>query len=79
MTQSRRMTNDGIINRSSGVDAVSIQLSDYLQILFLILIGYLIWGEIPRTQSFIGGSLIVASGLYIWARERKLAARFNQD
>ena len=52
---------------------------DYLQILFLILIGYLIWGEIPRTQSLLGGSLIVASGLYIWARERKLAARFNPD
>jgi drug/metabolite transporter (DMT)-like permease len=27
MTHSRRMTNDGMINRSSGVDAVSIQLS----------------------------------------------------
>ena len=51
---------------------------DYLQIIFLILIGYLIWNEIPRSQSILGASLIVFSGLYIWARERKLASKVNQ-
>ncbi len=48
---------------------------DYSQILFALMVGYLVWGELPKTWSFVGGGIIVASGLYIWWRERRLAAR----
>ncbi len=47
---------------------------DYLQIFFALAIGYLVWSELPRAQSAIGGAIIVASGLYIWRRETRLAA-----
>lgn len=48
---------------------------DYTQILFALAIGYIAWGETPAAQSFLGGTIIVASGLYIWWRERRLARR----
>ena len=46
---------------------------DYTQILFALAIGYLAWGETPTEQAFIGGAIIVASGLFIWWREQRLA------
>lgn len=48
---------------------------DYSQILFALAIGYIAWGETPAMQSFGGGAIIIASGLYIWWRERRLARR----
>lgn len=48
---------------------------DYSQILFALLIGYLAWGELPASQSLVGGAIIVGSGIYIWWRERRLAAQ----
>jgi len=47
---------------------------DYAQIPFALAIGWLVWRELPLTQSFLGGAIIVASGLYIWRRESRLAA-----
>ena len=46
---------------------------DYAQILFALLLGYLVWAELPRAQSFLGGGVIVVSGLYILYRETRLA------
>lgn len=48
---------------------------DYAQILFALMLGYLVWAELPTAQSFIGGAVIVASGLYIWRRETLLARK----
>lgn len=48
---------------------------DYSQILFALLIGFLVWGELPTAQSFLGGAIIVGSGIFIWWRESRLAAR----
>ncbi|MCA8928057.1 MAG: DMT family transporter [Alphaproteobacteria bacterium] len=48
---------------------------DYTQILFALAIGYIAWGEAPAPQSFAGGAVVIASGLYIWWRERRLARR----
>ena len=52
---------------------------DYSQILFALLIGYLVWSELPTAQSFIGGTIIVGSGIYIWWRESRLAAARKVD
>ena len=46
---------------------------DYSQILFALGIGYFAWAETPAPQSFVGGGIIIASGLFIWWRERRLA------
>ncbi len=48
---------------------------DYLQILFALFIGFLVWDELPTAQSFVGGAIIVGSGIFIWQRERRIAAR----
>lgn len=48
---------------------------DYTQILFALVIGYFAWGETPLPQSFLGGAVIIASGIFIWWRERRLARR----
>jgi hypothetical protein len=119
------MTDDGLINRSSGVDAVREQLSEeiverpgqaigmFLLAMFvfttmdgfskyvtnsglapevvtmlrytiatsiLLPVVLLRWEKRPlsTSQSILGASLIVFSGLYIWARERKLASKVNQ-
>ncbi len=48
---------------------------DYSQILFALGIGYLAWAETPEPQSFAGGAVIIASGIFIWWRERQLARR----
>jgi drug/metabolite transporter (DMT)-like permease len=51
---------------------------DYSQILFALAIGYFAWGETPLPQSFLGGGIVIASGLFIWWRERRLATRKRQ-
>ena len=48
---------------------------DYTQILFALAVGYIAWGEVPAEASFFGGAIIVASGAYIWWRERQLVRR----
>lgn len=48
---------------------------DYTQILFALAIGYFVWDETPLPQSFLGGAIIVGSGIFIWWRERRLARR----
>lgn len=43
----------------------------YASILWAMLIGYLVWGETPDAWIVGGGTLIVASGLYILHRETR--------
>lgn len=45
----------------------------FTAILFAALSGYLAFGDIPSLHTVIGAAIIVASGLYIFMRERKLA------
>ena len=47
----------------------------YLSIAVGGVIGYIVWGEIPDGQSFVGIAIIVASGLYTLHRETWLAGR----
>ncbi|MGV8832825.1 MAG: DMT family transporter [Devosia sp.] len=45
---------------------------NYLQLLYLALASWVIFNQPPDNGFFLGASIIVASGLYIWLRERKL-------
>src|SRR6056297_929629 len=47
----------------------------YLEIVGATLFGYLIFSDLPDALTFAGISLIVASGLYVFLRERHLARR----
>ena len=42
-------------------------------VVWAILVGFLVWGEIPDTPMLIGTTVIIASGVYTLYRERKTA------
>jgi drug/metabolite transporter (DMT)-like permease len=45
---------------------------DYLRLLFAILFGYFVFGEVPTRFTLIGSAIIIGSTLYIAHRERQL-------
>ena len=42
----------------------------YTQILWGILIGYLVFADLPDAFTLVGAAIVLASGLYVWYRER---------
>ena len=42
----------------------------YTQIIWMILAGYLVFGDVPETSTLIGAAIVIASGLYVLYRER---------
>ncbi len=44
----------------------------YLSLVFAIIFGLLIWGEVPKPLMLVGSSLIILSSLIIFIREKKL-------
>ncbi|EBU8131988.1 DMT family transporter [Salmonella enterica subsp. enterica] len=44
----------------------------YLQMIWMILSGFLVFGQLPDLWTLVGAGIIVASGLYIVQRERRL-------
>ncbi|MFN7165410.1 MAG: DMT family transporter [Pannonibacter sp.] len=47
----------------------------YLQIIWMIGLGFLVFGDIPGSSTIIGASVVVASGLYILYREQVVKKR----
>lgn len=45
---------------------------DYMQLLWAVLLGWLVWDMAPTQATWAGAAIIVASGLYIVHRERRL-------
>ena len=45
----------------------------YIVILWAIIVGYMVWGEVPDAAMIIGTALIIASGIYTIQRERRIA------
>lgn len=45
----------------------------YTAIVWAVILGWAIFGEVPDIFTFIGAGLIAAAGLYIWHRERRIA------
>jgi drug/metabolite transporter (DMT)-like permease len=44
----------------------------YTQIVWMVLSGYLVFGDLPTHWTLIGGAVVIASGLYLLYRERKM-------
>lgn len=55
-------------------EAAAIAPLDYTSMAWAILLGYLIWQDIPSLEVFAGITLVVASGLFILYREQRLAS-----
>lgn len=47
----------------------------YLQLIWMIILGWLVFGQLPDRWTLAGGAIIVASGLYIIHREHTLRVR----
>jgi len=42
----------------------------YQQIFYMAAFGYLVFGDVPAPSLWIGAAVVIASGLYLFARER---------
>jgi drug/metabolite transporter (DMT)-like permease len=42
----------------------------YQQVIYMALFGYLVFGDVPSTHVWAGAALVIASGLYLFFRER---------
>ncbi len=42
----------------------------YQQIFYMALFGYLVFGDVPRPSLWVGSAIVIAAGLYLFARER---------
>ena len=47
----------------------------YTTIVWAVLLGYLVFGDVPDGFMLAGAAIIVAAGLFIFVRERQLARR----
>ena len=43
----------------------------YQQVIYMALIGYLLFGDVPTPAVWIGAAIVIGSGLYLFARERR--------
>jgi drug/metabolite transporter (DMT)-like permease len=46
---------------------------EYTALVWATLLGFLVWGELPDGITLVGGSIVIASGLYILYRETRKA------
>ncbi|MDX2257465.1 MAG: DMT family transporter [Hyphomicrobiaceae bacterium] len=44
----------------------------YFQIVTMVGLGYLVFGDVPDAFTLIGAGIVIASGIYLWHRERLL-------
>jgi drug/metabolite transporter (DMT)-like permease len=47
----------------------------YQQVLYMALFGYAVFGDVPAPPVWIGAAIVIASGLYLFARERRWGSR----
>jgi drug/metabolite transporter (DMT)-like permease len=43
----------------------------YQQVIYMALFGYLVFGDVPSPAMWAGSGVVIASGLYLFARERR--------
>lgn len=53
-------------------EAATIVPFRYSSLIWALTLGYLVWAELPTPTVALGALIIVAAGLYIWHRERRL-------
>jgi drug/metabolite transporter (DMT)-like permease len=60
-------------------DASLIAPFEYASILFALLIGYLAFGEVPVPLVLAGAAIVVAAGIFVVLRERRLGLRRHEE
>jgi drug/metabolite transporter (DMT)-like permease len=61
------------VNRSLKLAPASVVVPyQYSMIVWAIIFGYLVFGDMPSTSTVAGAAIIIGAGLYIFLRERRL-------
>jgi len=60
-------------------DPAVISPYEYILVIWMILLGYLVWGDVPSFNIAIGMVLIVGAGIYIFYRERIKSESVDSD
>ena len=60
-------------------DPAVISPYEYSLLIWMILLGYLVWGDVPSFNIAIGMVLIVGAGIYIFYRERNKSESVDSD
>jgi drug/metabolite transporter (DMT)-like permease len=47
----------------------------YLMLVWSLIIGFLVWGDVPTLSLLIGSAIVVATGLFLFLREARLQRR----
>jgi drug/metabolite transporter (DMT)-like permease len=69
----------GFVNQSLRLAPASIVVPyQYTLIVWAVILGYLVFGDVPRLNVIVGAAIIVASGLFIFLREQRLARSDGQ-
>jgi drug/metabolite transporter (DMT)-like permease len=63
-----------LIRAFTVAEAGAIAPFSYIGLVFALIIGLAFWGEWPDAMTLFGASIIVCAGVYVWYRERRLAA-----
>jgi len=61
------------VNRSLKLaPASTVAPYQYSMIIWVVMFGYIVFGDVPQPHTVLGGAIIVAAGIYIFLREREL-------
>jgi drug/metabolite transporter (DMT)-like permease len=60
------------INGMAEGDAAAMAPIDYTRLVFAVIFGYALFGDVPNTMTMLGAGIVMASTLYITLREARL-------
>ena len=61
------------INRSLKLAPASVVVPyQYSMIVWAVIFGFVVWGDVPSISTLIGAVIIIGAGFYIFLREQKL-------
>ncbi|MEZ5854891.1 MAG: DMT family transporter [Hyphomicrobiaceae bacterium] len=59
-------------------EAGALQPYSYTLLVWATVIGFLVFGQVPDGWTLAGAAIVIASGLYVWHRERSIAQRLER-
>lgn len=59
-----------LITATTRAEASLLAPFTYVQMVGAVGLGYLIFGDLPDQWTWVGSAIVIASGLYVWRRER---------
>jgi drug/metabolite transporter (DMT)-like permease len=68
------------VNRAFALAPASVVVPyQYTLVVWAVVFGYLVFGDVPRVLTLVGAAIIVAAGLFIYFREAKLGVEIEPE